>query len=60
MIPSEWSKHVANEFVAYASGWAPIAKSVRIATIERQKESDVTVRVGPCRPCGLRSMATAR
>ena len=43
---SKWAKHVADEFVAYASGRAPIAKSVRIAAIERQKESDVTVRVG--------------
>ncbi len=43
---SEWAKHVADEFVVYASGRAPIAKSVRIAAIERQKESNVPVRVG--------------
>ena len=43
---SEWAKHVADEFVVYASGRAPIAKSVRITAIERQKESDVPVRVG--------------
>jgi hypothetical protein len=43
---NEWAMHVADEFVAYASGRAPIAKSVRIGTIERQKESNATVRVG--------------
>jgi Domain of unknown function (DUF4440) len=43
---NEWAKHVADEFVTYASGRAPIAKSARIATIERQKESNATVRVG--------------
>ncbi len=43
---NDWAKHVADEFVAYASGLAPIAKAGRIATIERQKESDATVRVG--------------
>jgi hypothetical protein len=43
---NEWAKHVADEFVAYASGRAPIAKPARIATIERQKESDAVVRVG--------------
>jgi hypothetical protein len=43
---NDWAKHVADEFVAYASGLAPIAKSGRIATIERQKDGDATVRVG--------------
>jgi hypothetical protein len=43
---SEWAKHVAGEFVAYASGRAPIAKSGRIATIEQQKDSSVKARVG--------------
>jgi Domain of unknown function (DUF4440) len=42
----DWAKHVADEFVAYASGLAPIAKAGRIAMIERQKESDAAVRVG--------------
>jgi hypothetical protein len=43
---NEWAKHVADEFVAYASGRAPIAKSGRIATIENQKESNAAVRAG--------------
>ena len=42
----EWSKHVADEFVLYASGRAPIAKSGRIAAIERQKQTSATVQVG--------------
>jgi Domain of unknown function (DUF4440) len=41
-----WAKHVADEFVAYASGRTPVAKSVRIAAIEGQKDSDATVRIG--------------
>jgi hypothetical protein len=42
----EWAKHVADDFVVYASGKMPIAKAGRIAAIERQKESDAAVRVG--------------
>jgi len=42
----EWSKHIAAEFVLYASGRAPIPKSGRIAAIKRQKESNAVVRVG--------------
>jgi hypothetical protein len=42
----EWSKHVADEFVLYRSGYAPISKAARIATIERQKESGSPVIVG--------------
>jgi hypothetical protein len=42
----EWSKHVADQFVLYRSGRAPIAKSDRIATIERQKQSNAGVAVG--------------
>jgi hypothetical protein len=42
----EWSKHIADEFVLYGSGRAPILKSGRIATIKRQKESNAAVRVG--------------
>jgi hypothetical protein len=41
----DWAKHVADDFVAYASGRVPIAKAGRIAAIERQKESDAPVRV---------------
>ena len=37
----EWSKHVAEEFVLYRSGYPPIRKATRIATIERQKDSEV-------------------
>ncbi len=43
---NDWAKHVADEFVAYASGRAPVAKAGRIAMIERQKEGDAAVRVG--------------
>jgi hypothetical protein len=42
----EWSKHVVDEFVLYRSGYAPISKAARIATIERQKESGSPVIVG--------------
>ena len=42
----EWSKHVADEFVLYGSGRAPIPKSGRIATINRQKENNAAVTVG--------------
>ena len=46
---AEWSKHVADEFVLYGSGRAPITKSGRIAMINRQKENNtaVTGRRGP-------------
>ena len=43
---AEWDKHVADEFVLYGSGRAPIPKSGRIATIERQKENNTPVTVG--------------
>ena len=42
----EWSKHVADEFVVYRTGRAPMAKSERVAAIERQKENDAAVAVG--------------
>ena len=42
---SEWAKHVADEFVLQG-GRAPVAKSGRIAAIERQKESNAVVAVG--------------
>jgi hypothetical protein len=44
--PAEWSKHVADEFALYGSGRAPIAKSERIAAINRQKENGTAVKVG--------------
>jgi hypothetical protein len=43
---AEWSKHIADEFVLYGSGRAPIAKSGRIAAINRQKENNTPVMVG--------------
>jgi hypothetical protein len=43
---AEWSKHVADDFVRYDSGAAPVAKATRIAMIERQKESNAAVKVG--------------
>jgi hypothetical protein len=42
----EWAKHVADEFVLYGSGRAPVTKSERIATIERQKQDDTPVEIG--------------
>jgi hypothetical protein len=39
----EWAKHVADEFVLYRSGRAPIPKSTDVATIERQKRDNVAV-----------------
>jgi hypothetical protein len=49
----EWAKHVADDFVVYASGKTPIAKTGRIATIEQQKESDAVVKVGEVRTMRL-------
>jgi len=43
---AEWSKHIADEFVLYGSGRPPIAKSGRIAAINRQKENNTAVTVG--------------
>jgi Domain of unknown function (DUF4440) len=43
---AEWSKHIADEFVLYGSGRPPIAKSGRIAAINRQKENNSAVTVG--------------
>jgi hypothetical protein len=42
----EWGKHVADEFVLYGSGRAPIPRLGRIAAIKRQKESNTAVTVG--------------
>ncbi len=42
---NEWARHVADEFVLQGGG-APVAKSGRIAAIERQKESPAAVAVG--------------
>ena len=42
----EWAKHVADEFVLYASGRQPLPKTDRIAAIERQKEAGAAVGVG--------------
>src|SRR5262249_57198209 len=33
-----WAKHVADEFVAYASSRAPLARSSRIAAIENRND----------------------
>jgi hypothetical protein len=42
----EWGKHVADDFVLYGSGGAPVSKSARIALIERQKESNAAATIG--------------
>jgi hypothetical protein len=41
----DWGKRVADEFVVYASGRAPVPKSDRVAAIERQKDSRAAVTV---------------
>ena len=43
---SEWSKHVADEFVLYRSGYTPVDKAARLAAIERQKQAGSPVTVG--------------
>jgi hypothetical protein len=43
---AEWGKHIADEFVRYATGRLPVPKSDRIAAIERQKEEGAAVTVG--------------
>jgi hypothetical protein len=43
---AEWAGHVADEFVLYRSGRAPINKPERITAIERQKETNAAVTVG--------------
>jgi hypothetical protein len=42
----EWSKHVADDFVLYRSGYAPVDKTARIAAIEQQKQAGSPVIVG--------------
>ncbi len=42
----EWARHVADEFMVYASGRMPIGKPSRIAAIERQKENSTPARIG--------------
>jgi hypothetical protein len=41
----EWQKHVAEEFVLYRSGRAPIPRPDLVATIEQQKQKNVPVRL---------------
>lgn len=41
-----WSKHIADEFVLYRSGYAVVDKAARIAAIERQKQDGIPVTVG--------------
>ncbi len=41
----EWSKHVADDFTLYRSGYAPVPKSGIIATIDREKKSNSSVTV---------------
>jgi hypothetical protein len=42
----EWGRHVADDFVLYGRGGAPVTKSARIALIERQKESNAAATIG--------------
>jgi ketosteroid isomerase-like protein len=41
----EWAKHIADDFVLYRSGRAPVAKAAAIATIEREKSSNAGVAI---------------
>jgi Domain of unknown function (DUF4440) len=41
----EWSKHIADDFVLYRSGYAPVPKAGIAATIEREKKSNSAVTV---------------
>jgi hypothetical protein len=41
----EWGKHVAEEFVLYRSGHAPIPRSDSIAALERQKQDNAAARI---------------
>ncbi len=41
-----WSKHIADEFTLYRSGYAVVDKAARIAAIERQKQAGDPVTVG--------------
>lgn len=42
----EWSKHIADEFMLYRSGYAPADKAASIAAIERQKQADAPITAG--------------
>jgi hypothetical protein len=42
----DWSKHVADEFVLYRSGYPPITKPERIAAIEQQNQAARPITVG--------------
>ena len=41
----EWSKHVADEFMLYRTGYAPVDRPARIAAIERKKQAGSPVTV---------------
>jgi len=40
-----WGKHIADDFVLYRSGYAPVPKSGNISTIEREKKTSASVTV---------------
>jgi hypothetical protein len=42
----EWGKHIADEFVRYETGQAPVPKSERMVAIERQKAANSAIVVG--------------
>lgn len=41
----EWSKHIADDFMLYRTGHAPVSKAAAIAAIEREKTSNAVVTV---------------
>jgi Domain of unknown function (DUF4440) len=43
---AEYARYVADEFIVYRSGRTPVGKLERIAAIERQEQSNVTVTIG--------------
>jgi hypothetical protein len=42
----EWSKHVADDFLLYRSGYAPVDKAARLAAIDREKQAGSPVTAG--------------
>jgi hypothetical protein len=41
--PDAWGRHVADEFVLYGTGRAPLSKSDRVTAIERQQEDGTSI-----------------
>jgi hypothetical protein len=44
--PAEWEKRVADQFVLYGSGHAPVSKTARLDSIDREKEAGRAETIG--------------